>query len=365
MIRRRALVSRFTLALAVCGCASLARAQLPVFEQPMAANGGILRNSQLWIDPTGQNDSDNDAIAWDDFQFGADTTVTRIRWWGEVAPPLGFEISFYHQDPNTTALQPDMFAAGSGPITHFVTTTATSISAGGALYRFEAVLPTPLVCAANTRYFVSVVGRSPYSYAAWNWASSSVSTNGTFWWSRGMHMYFHLPDNRALALATADGWPLGATFCAGDGTATPCPCGSNGASGHGCPSSLSASGAWLTASGTASLAADSVKLWGAGLPSGPGLYFQGTTQLAGGAGSLFGDGLRCVGGTVIRLGVVSAAASTSTYPSVAPNDAPVHARGLVAPGTYHYQLWYRDADANYCTSSTFNLTNGVSVTWTN
>jgi hypothetical protein len=29
-----------------------------------------------------------------------------------------------------------------------------------------------------------------------------------------------------------------------------------------------------------------------------------------------------------------------------------------------YQLWYRNAAA-FCTPSTFNLTNGLDVTWTN
>jgi hypothetical protein len=28
-----------------------------------------------------------------------------------------------------------------------------------------------------------------------------------------------------------------------------------------------------------------------------------------------------------------------------------------------YQCWYRNADPLFCTASTFNLTNGVEVTW--
>jgi len=30
--------------------------------------------------------------------------------------------------------------------------------------------------------------------------------------------------------------------------------------------------------------------------------------------------------------------------------------------TRHYQIWYRDAFP-FCTSSTFNLTNGLSIGW--
>ena len=37
--------------------------------------------------------------------------------------------------------------------------------------------------------------------------------------------------------------------------------------------------------------------------------------------------------------------------------------GITQPGAYFYQSWYRNAAA-FCTSSTFNLTNGVTVTWT-
>ena len=38
------------------------------------------------------------------------------------------------------------------------------------------------------------------------------------------------------------------------------------------------------------------------MPSSSALYFQGTMELAGGLGTAFGDGLRCAGGSVIRLG---------------------------------------------------------------
>ncbi|MBL8862911.1 MAG: hypothetical protein JNK02_13015, partial [Planctomycetes bacterium] len=42
----------------------------------------------------------------------------------------------------------------------------------------------------------------------------------------------------------------------------------------------------------------------------------------------------------------------------------VSADGSVPPAgaTRYYQVWYRDP-ANYCTTFTFNLTNGVRVVW--
>jgi hypothetical protein len=168
-----------------------------------------------------------------------------------------------------------------------------------------------------------------------------------------------------LTLTTED-WTEGAltiptSICFGDGTATACPCGNAGASGNGCGNSLNASGANLAASGNAGIASDSFVLSGTGMPSSSALYFQGTTRLNGGAGVVFGDGLRCVGGTVIRLGTKVNAAGSSQYP--APGDASVSVRGLCAAGDVRlYQVWYRNAAA-FCTPSTFNLTNAVEITW--
>ena len=157
------------------------------------------------------------------------------------------------------------------------------------------------------------------------------------------------------------------SYCFGDGTGTACPCANNGAAGNGCGNSLNPNGAQLSASGTASatLANDTWLLSGTGIPNGPGLYFQGTTQLNGGLGVVFGDGLRCVGGTVIRLGIVAGVSNASTYPSGAtpPNNIPISQKGLIAAGDVrNYQLWYRDSAA-FCTASVFNLTNAVNVTW--
>ncbi|MCY2959428.1 MAG: hypothetical protein NTY35_04620 [Planctomycetota bacterium] len=155
----------------------------------------------------------------------------------------------------------------------------------------------------------------------------------------------------------------GVSFCAGDGSATACPCAnaSPAGSGRGCLNSLG-TGGLLVASGTASLASDSVVLSGTSMPNSSALYFQGTAQQSAGLGVAFGDGLRCAAGSVIRLGTKFNAGGASQYPVV--GDPPVSVRGLVVgAGTRTYQGWYRNAAA-FCTVSTFNLTNGVSVTWT-
>ena len=46
-----------------------------------------------------------------------------------------------------------------------------------------------------------------------------------------------------------------------------------------------------------------------------------------------------------------------------PGDPSISATGAVsASGTRTYQIWYRNAAA-FCTSQTFNLSNGLELTW--
>lgn len=152
----------------------------------------------------------------------------------------------------------------------------------------------------------------------------------------------------------------GVVACAGDGSGTGCPCSNNAApgSGRGCINSLGF-GAVVSALGTASLSNDRLVLTGRFMTNAPTLYFQGST-VAGG-GSVFGDGLLCAGGAIVRLSIKTNVGGSSFYPEV--GDAQVSVQGLVAmPGTRVYQAWYRDA-APFCSSSTFNLSNAWLVSW--
>ena len=109
------------------------------------------------------------------------------------------------------------------------------------------------------------------------------------------------------------------------------------------------------------LSSDTLVLAGSGMPNSSALYFQGTSSTGGGTGVAFGDGLRCAGGSIVRLGTKTNAVGVSSYPGA--GDASVSVRGLVAaPGTRWYQVWYRNAAA-FCTSATFNLSNALRVTW--
>jgi len=170
-----------------------------VYSRPMMAGGGALRNSCLWVDPAGENDSDNDSIAWADFTLSGATTITRVRWWGQALPPLGFRLRFYNQDPNTIAVQPHIVGEGAGPISteYFASPATTAI--GGGLFEYSVDLGLPLTCDAETRYFVSIVGLTPQYSAQWGWAQGS-GPGWTFWWNRGMSMYFLIAGARAFEL---------------------------------------------------------------------------------------------------------------------------------------------------------------------
>ncbi len=155
--------------------------------------------------------------------------------------------------------------------------------------------------------------------------------------------------------------PAISPYCSGDGSGTACPCGL-GSAGNGCPSSVNPAGASLAASGSASLSVDTLLLTGSGMPDVSALYFQGSSPANGGLGNVFGDGLRCAAGTIVRLGTKTNAGGTSLYPST--GDTQVSVRGQVTtPGLRAYQVWYRNA-AVFCTPATFNLTNGLLVIWT-
>ena len=349
-----------TVALALVVAAGSAAAQTYIYDQPMFANGGTLRPSQLWVDPTGQNDSDVDAIAWEDFQLTQDAFLTRVRWWGETAPPHGFRISFYNQDPGTIAVQPDIFAPGSGPILQEYNTNFTQTWVSGALYRFEVDLTTPLHVNANTRYFVSVVGQTASYSAEWRWAQSSSGPNGTFWWQRGLHMYFQLADSRAMSLAGVSGSSVGVPFCSGDGPGGPCPCGNAAALGAGCANSTGV-GAVMSATGSASVSADDLVLTTTGMPA-----FQNCLDFVGASmiqGVPFGDVRRCVVGQISCFGIQSTGASgTAIYgPGLSAysiSNFPSSNR-LLAGRTLGFQTWYRDPTGP-CGATT-NLSNAQQV----
>jgi hypothetical protein len=139
-----------------------------------------------------------------------------------------------------------------------------------------------------------------------------------------------------------------------------CPC---TASSAGCANSQNPLGADLISVGNSSLGSDSFGLAAFGMGANTScMFFQGSTATY--SGTLFGDGRRCAGGTIIRLGIKQAAGGAASYPAA--QDMPLHTKGQITqPGTFAaYQVWYRDASPTFCTPSTFNLTSAVATVWT-
>ncbi len=169
--------------------------------------------------------------------------------------------------------------------------------------------------------------------------------------------------------ANGDGIPdecfaIDAGLCPGDGSLGSCPCGNTSApgSGAGCANSFG-TGGLLAGSGVARVTTDSLLLTASGLPpSSPILFYQGTNAVGGPSGAQFGDGLRCVGGTVVRMGRETASSGMASFP---PAGSPgIAMRGGVGPGpaTRYYQCWYRNSAA-FCTPQPFNMTNGMRILW--
>ena len=155
----------------------------------------------------------------------------------------------------------------------------------------------------------------------------------------------------------------GISFCDGDGSGTGCPCNNSGISYSGCAHSASELGARLQASGTASLTSDTLLLKGSRLPNTSAVFVQGTQQANGGLGTVFGDGLLCVGGSLVRLGTRIPSGGIATYPQ--PGEASVSLKGLVpSAGTVrHYQVLFRNP-GSYCVPATSSGSNGIRITWT-
>ncbi|MBK7642998.1 MAG: PD40 domain-containing protein [Planctomycetes bacterium] len=155
------------------------------------------------------------------------------------------------------------------------------------------------------------------------------------------------------------------SFCSGDGSlATACPCSNTGATGRGCDNSLASGGVQLLASGTT--LPDSVRLTTSGEPaSALSIFLQGDSIAP--PGIVFGDGVRCVAGALKRLYVHNAVAGSASAPHA--GELPIHLRSAALgdpfpPGaTRWYQVYYRDPNASFCPSATFNVSNGVRVGW--
>jgi len=168
------------------------------------------------------------------------------------------------------------------------------------------------------------------------------------------------------------GGPSFTSVCdAGVGGVIFCPCANppSGA-GRGCNNSSNTGGAVLSASGGTFLSSDSLVFTTSGeRPTATSVLLQGTTLVAGGV--VYGQGIRCVGGTLKRLFTKSAAGGSITAPDFGAGDPQVSVRSaalgdlILAGQSRWYLVYYRDPTVlGGCpASSTFNATQTGRATW--
>ncbi len=220
-----------------------------------------------------------------------------------------------------------------------------------------------LATSAIERVDVSTAG----AQAATGAASPSISADGRYVaFESGSSTLVTGDNNNYWDVFLRDRGPLPALpgFCFGDGTeagfTTLCPCGNFGTAGHGCANSVDATGALLGSTGAP--AADDVVLAGSHMPATVAcIYLQGDAL----ADTVFGDGVRCAGGALLRLRTKVNVAGASSFPDSV-ETVTLSQRGGVTIGSgvrRWYQAYYRNAAAAFCPPETFNVTNGVVVDW--
>lgn len=156
--------------------------------------------------------------------------------------------------------------------------------------------------------------------------------------------------------------PPGELYCFGDrGSGTPCPCNNDNDGStpeSGCANGVFTAGARLTGGGVASVTGDSLVLVCIRQePLQSGLYFQGNSDTS--PALVWGDGLQCAGGYLVRLQVrqADAGGASSTTIGIAAKA------GNVSAGTVkYYQCWYRNPTGSPCGYG-FNTSNGYAVCW--
>jgi len=124
-----------------------------------------------------------------------------------------------------------------------------------------------------------------------------------------------------------------------------------------CMSSANSTGsaAVISASGSESVAANDLVIDVSSVPNEPGIVYYGPNELL---GLPFGNGTRCVGGSVHRLPPMFAAGNTLTY---AIDNTNLPSGGdFVAGGTWKFQGWFRDPAAG---GAGFDLSDGLSITF--
>ena len=158
----------------------------------------------------------------------------------------------------------------------------------------------------------------------------------------------------------------------GSGDVIGCPC-SNPPTGadRGCDNASASGGASLAASGSTQLSGDGLVFTTSGeMPSALSVLVQGNAFLP--AGVVYGQGVRCIGGRVLRLYKKNAESGVIQAPDRMAGDPPVSVQSarkadIIQPGQSRwYAVFYRDPTVlGSCPAgSTFNSTQVGEISWT-
>jgi V8-like Glu-specific endopeptidase len=162
--------------------------------------------------------------------------------------------------------------------------------------------------------------------------------------SSDVQMRFTANDSGTASITEAglDAFWVGTVVCGGGVGTSYCVSGANGAT--------------ISASGSASIAANDLVLTGTGiLPNVNGLFFYGDLQ----ASTPLGNGTLCIAGNngLFRLQPVQNSGAGGQISHGVDNTNPPNALGLLTVGsTWNFQLWFRDGASS-------DLTDAVSITF--
>jgi hypothetical protein len=160
---------------------------------------------------------------------------------------------------------------------------------------------------------------------------------------------------RTIVRASPVGAPLGTSYCEGSAG---CPCNNNSASGsgRGC-ANTNGIGARLVAHGSTSVGANDLWFSADFLTGSTALLFLGTSVV----NTPLGDGLKCAGGAITRLGVRAPDAELQSSWS----HALASIGGWNAGDTRRFQVWYRSGSTSPCPMpKDINFSNAVEITFT-
>jgi hypothetical protein len=148
------------------------------------------------------------------------------------------------------------------------------------------------------------------------------------------------------------------SFCdSSDGALASCPCANAGLPDTGCDIQQLTGGVLLEVVRQETSPTNRATVRGTGYPTGasPGAVVIRADTLDSATPVVFGDGLRCIGTPLVRLGATAAVGGVS-----------IHTFGhgaMAGAGARFYQIWFRNQPAMYCTPDAFNLSNGRVLIW--